>query len=120
MPAISRCSFAGCRREAAHGVFQSLSLGRAVIASDLGEQSELPAVAPKVLGGRSRCARADADRAVDHPSSCRRWSSAREFVERECSWSRVAQLCRVLSTSPAAIRASRRLHYAHAVRERRG
>ena len=78
------------------GVFQSLALGRAVIASDQDEQRELPEscvlrVAP------------DADE-VEHLSRlilelagdpARRASlelGARRFVEHECSWARVASL----------------------------
>ncbi len=77
------------------GVFQSLSLGRAVIASDLDEQRELPDscvlkvstddrevvdLARTLIGLRDEPARRDElERA------------ARAFVETECSWPRVAR-----------------------------
>jgi glycosyltransferase involved in cell wall biosynthesis len=77
------------------GVFQSLSLGRGVIATDLDEQSELPdACVLKV--------KPDADevanlarllvRLCDSPEErARLEAAARRFVEHDCAWSAVAR-----------------------------
>ncbi len=78
------------------GVFQSLALGRAVIASDLDEQRELPAdcvlrVAPGAAEVE-QLSRLILDLAGDPARRAQLELGARRFVENECSWSRVAAL----------------------------
>ncbi len=78
------------------GVFQSLALGRAVIASDLDEQRELPAdCVLRVAPGPDEVehlSRLIFDLAGDPARRVRLELGARRFVENECSWARVAAL----------------------------
>ncbi|HUR29746.1 MAG TPA: glycosyltransferase family 4 protein, partial [Planctomycetota bacterium] len=78
------------------GVFQSLGLGRAVIASDLDEQRELPASCVlRVAPGPDEAAdltRLILELAADPARRAELERGARAFVETECSWSRVARL----------------------------
>jgi glycosyltransferase involved in cell wall biosynthesis len=77
------------------GVFQALSMGRAVVVTDAAEQSELPdACCPKVpLEGEEtqQLARCLVRLAGDADERARLERAAREFVERECHWGRVAR-----------------------------
>lgn len=76
------------------GVFQSLGLGRAVIASDLDEQRELPetcvARVPPGEGEVEHLARLILALAADAARRERMEAAARDFVSRECSWTAVA------------------------------
>ncbi len=78
------------------GVFQSLALGRAVIASDLDEQRELPTdCVLRVAPGPAeveQLSRLILDLAGDSARRARLELGARRFVENECSWARVAAL----------------------------
>jgi glycosyltransferase involved in cell wall biosynthesis len=78
------------------GVFQSLGLGRGVIASDVDEQRELPpncvlrvAPGPNEVGDLTRLI---LELAGDPARRAELERGARTFVETECSWSRVARL----------------------------
>ena len=76
------------------GVFQSLGLGRGVIASDLDEQRELPgACVLRVAPGAGEVA-ALSKLILELASDAARRGvleqAARTFVENECSWSKVA------------------------------
>lgn len=88
------------------GIFQALSLGRAVIASDLAEQSELPgSCILKVKPGEGE-AEAIARHLVelrDHPGHrVELEASARRFVETECHWSITARrYADILASFPA-------------------
>lgn len=77
------------------GIFQSLAQGRAVIATDACEQAELPdACIPKVPLGEGEVeavARTLVELARDPARRDRLERAAREFVERECHWGRVAE-----------------------------
>jgi len=77
------------------GVFQALSMGRAVVVTGAAEQSELPdACCPKVpLGGDEveQLARCFVRLAGDPRERARLEQGARDFVERECHWGRVAR-----------------------------
>jgi len=76
------------------GVFQSLSLGRAVIASHAGEQAELPptCVLPVSPGEREAADLADlvTRLAADPGRLAELEAEARAFVTDECSWERTA------------------------------
>ncbi len=76
------------------GVFQSLALGRAVIASDLAEQRELPdSCVLRVAPGADevqQLSRLFLDLAGDVERRAKLEAAARDFVAGECSWSTVA------------------------------
>ena len=78
------------------GVFQSLALGRAVIASDSDEQRELPEdCVLRVAPGEAeveQLSRLILDLAGDPARRAGLELGARRFVENECSWARVAAL----------------------------
>jgi len=77
------------------GIFQALSAGRGVIASELAEQAELPASCVlKVAAGPAECDTLAATLLrVRRDAELRRGmeAAARAFVERECHWSHVAR-----------------------------
>jgi len=89
------------------GIYQALSLGRAVIATDAAEQAELPDdCAPKVpLGGDESEAigRLFVDLAGD-PARCQELeASARRYVNEECNWGVVGrQYANYLASFPKA------------------
>lgn len=94
------------------GVFQSLALGRGVIATDLDEQSELPdGCVVKIAPGEREVP--DLARALMrlHDAPAERAAletAARRFVEHDCSWSTVAsRACEFLAELPAARHSAR-------------
>jgi glycosyltransferase involved in cell wall biosynthesis len=76
------------------GIFQALSLGKPVIASDLAEQRELPESCVARIahgpGEAAALARRLLDLAEDRSRIERMASAAREFVETQCHWSHTA------------------------------
>lgn len=93
------------------GVFQSLALGRGVIASDLDEQRELPEDAVlRVTTGAGEIealSRLLLELAADPARRARLEAGARRFVESECSWKLIAErYAQALASFPRA-RASR-------------
>jgi glycosyltransferase involved in cell wall biosynthesis len=93
------------------GVFQSLSLGRGVIASDLDEQRELPSDAVLRVGIGAgeveELSRLLLELAADPKRRAKLEAGARRFVTEECNWSAVAaRYAEFLARFPRA-RASR-------------
>ncbi|TAJ16122.1 MAG: glycosyltransferase [Planctomycetota bacterium] len=94
------------------GVFQSFSLGRAVLASDAAEQSELPDACtvkvPLGAGEVEAIARELVALRGDAPRRERLEAAVRGFVSTECAWRQCArQYVELLERFPAA-RASRK------------
>lgn len=94
------------------GIFQAFSVGRSVIASDAGEQKELPddcVVRVPLGGGEVEALARELVALRDEPGRRDRLErNVREFVRRECHWSVVArQYSEYLRSFPRP-RASRR------------